>query len=73
MYVKRHEQFGIGSGAILNKPKNIYYNIIIFYLYSATSIIVCGASQHNAIKNTIKRKLPTDNIYKKIMKLHVSI
>ena len=31
-------------------------------LYSATSIIGCGASQYAAIKNTIRRKLPTDNI-----------
>ena len=61
MYVKCHEQFEIGCGAIINKQKNIY-NIIIFYLYSATSIIVWGASQHNAITNTTKRKLSTDNI-----------
>ena len=33
-----------------------YYNIIIFYLYSATSIIGCGASQYAAIKTH------TDNI-----------
>ena len=38
--------------------------IIIFYLYSATSIIGCGASQYAANKNTIRRKLPTDNILK---------
>ena len=40
-----------------------YYNIV-FYLYSVTSIIGCGASQHTAIKNTIRRILPTDNISK---------
>ena len=28
----------------------ISFSIILFYLYSVTSIIVCGASQHTAIK-----------------------
>ena len=31
---------------------------------SDTSIIGCGASQYAAVKNTIRRKLPTDNILK---------
>ena len=50
MYVKRHKQFLIGCGAILNKLTKTVITIVIFYLYSATSIIVCGASQHNVIK-----------------------
>ena len=41
-----------------------------FILYSAKSIIVCGASQHTVIKvYAIRRMLPTGNI-KKYMYLH---